>query len=48
MAIPKLLRTLELNWAIITMAARGSLNEIAVHIVDGGGDYVFAIADNHP
>lgn len=47
-AIPELLKKLELNGAIITMDAMGSQKEVAAQIVDGGGDYVLAIKDNHP
>ena len=48
MAIPELLKKLELKGAIITMDAMGSQKDIAAQIVDGGGDYVLAIKDNHP
>jgi predicted transposase YbfD/YdcC len=47
-AIPELLKNLELKGAIITTDAMGSQKEIAAQIVEGGGDYVFAIKDNHP
>ena len=47
-AIPELLKKLELKGAIITMDAMGSQKDIAAQIVDGGGDYVLAIKDNHP
>jgi len=47
-AIPELLKKLELKGAIITMDAMGSQKEIAAQIIDGGGDYVLAIKDNHP
>lgn len=47
-AIPELLKKLELQGAIITMDAMGSQKDIAAQIVDGGGDYVLAIKDNHP
>ncbi|MFN9984671.1 MAG: ISAs1 family transposase, partial [Pirellula sp.] len=47
-AIPELLRKLEVKGAIITMDAMGSQKEIASQIIEGGGDYVLAIKDNHP
>jgi len=47
-AIPELLMKLELKGAIITMDAMGSQIDIAAQIVDGGGDCVLAIKDNHP
>lgn len=47
-AIPELLKNLELKGAIVTKDAMGSQKEIAAQIVDGGGDYVLAIKDNHP
>lgn len=47
-AIPKLLQILELKGAIITIDAMGCQKEIAAQIVDGGGDYVLALKDNHP
>ena len=47
-AIPELLKQLELKGTIITMDAMGTQKEIAAQIIDGGGDYVFALKDNHP
>jgi predicted transposase YbfD/YdcC len=47
-AIPELLKNLELKGAIITMDAMGSQKEVAAQIMDGEGDYVLAIKDNHP
>lgn len=47
-AIPKLLELLELKGAIITIDAMGSQKEIAAQIVEGGGDYVLPIKENHP
>lgn len=47
-AIPELLKNLELKGAIITTDAMGSQKEIAAQIIEGGGDYVLAIKDNHP
>lgn len=46
-AIPELLKNLELKGAIITTDAMGSQKEIAAQIIEGGGDYVLAIKDNH-
>jgi predicted transposase YbfD/YdcC len=47
-AIPKLLEMLELKGAIVSIDAMGCQKEIAKQIVDGGGDYVLAVKDNHP
>lgn len=47
-AIPKLLRLLELEGAIVTIDAMGCQKSIAQDIVDGGGDYVLAVKDNQP
>lgn len=47
-AIPELLKNLELKGAIISTDAMGSQKEIAAQIIEGGGDYVLAIKDNHP
>lgn len=47
-AIPKLLEMLELKGAIISIDAMGCQKEIAKQIVDGEGDYVLALKDNHP
>jgi predicted transposase YbfD/YdcC len=47
-AIPKLLEMLELKGAIISIDAMGRQKEIAKQIVNGGGDYVLALKDNHP
>lgn len=47
-AIPELLRMLELRGAIVTIDAMGCQKEIAAQIVDGEGDYVLALKDNHP
>ena len=47
-AIPKLLEMLELKGAIISIDAMGCQKEIAKQIVNGGGDYVLALKDNHP
>lgn len=47
-AIPKLLEMLELKGAIVSIDAMGCQKQIAKQIVDGGGDYVLALKDNHP
>lgn len=45
-AIPKLLETLELSGAIVTIDAMGCQKEIAAKIRKGGGDYVLAVKGN--
>ena len=47
-AIPLLLELLDLNGATVTIDAMGCQKEIAQKIVDGGGDYLLALKDNHP
>ena len=47
-AIPELLQMLELKGAIVSIDAMGCQKQIAKQIVDGGGDYVLAVKDNHP
>lgn len=47
-AIPKLLEMLEMKGAIISIDAMGCQKEIAKQIVEGEGDYVLALKDNHP
>lgn len=47
-AIPLLLELLDLKGATVTIDAMGCQREIAKKIVDGGGDYVLALKDNHP
>lgn len=47
-AIPLLLELLDLKGATVTIDAMGCQKEIAKKIVDGGGDYVLALKDNHP
>jgi predicted transposase YbfD/YdcC len=47
-AVPELLDMLELEGTIITLDAMGCQKAIAKQIVDGGGDYTFAVKDNHP
>ena len=46
-AIPVLLRYLELKGAIITIDAMGCQRDIAAQIVEQGGDYVLAVKGNH-
>ena len=45
-AIPVLLRYLELKGAIITIDAMGFQRDIAEQIVTQGGDYVLAVKEN--
>jgi len=47
-AIPLLLRRLELQGALVTIDAMGTQKEIAQTILDGGGDYVLALKENWP
>jgi predicted transposase YbfD/YdcC len=47
-AIPRLLRMLELQGALVTIDAVGCQKEIARQIVAGGGDYLLAVKDNQP
>ncbi|WP_390620600.1 ISAs1 family transposase [Neorhodopirellula pilleata] len=47
-AIPELLDTLGLTGTIAKLDALGSQKSIAAKIIDGGGDYTFAVKDNHP
>lgn len=47
-AIPLLLKLLDLKGATVTIDAMGCQKEIAKKIVDGGGDYLLALKDNHP
>jgi predicted transposase YbfD/YdcC len=47
-AIPLLLELLDLNGATVTIDAMGCQKEIAAKIVDGDGDYLLALKDNHP
>lgn len=46
-AIPKLLKMLELEGAIVTTDAMGCQKEIARTIIEQGADYVLALKDNH-
>jgi predicted transposase YbfD/YdcC len=47
-AIPELLKVLDLEGAVVTIDAMGCQKEIAAGIVQGGGQYVLAVKDNHP
>jgi predicted transposase YbfD/YdcC len=47
-AIPKLLEVLDLKGALVTIDAMGCQKEIAAKIVDGRGDYLLAVKENHP
>ena len=47
-AIPLLLKRLELKGALVTIDAIGTQVEIAKIIVNGGGDYLLALKDNWP
>ena len=47
-AIPLLLRSLDLNGALVTIDAMGTQTRIAQAIRDGGGDYVLSLKENWP
>jgi predicted transposase YbfD/YdcC len=47
-AIPRLLEVLDLKGALVTIDAMGCQKEIAAQVVDGGGDYLLAVKENHP
>src|SRR5262249_33745804 len=47
-AVPKLLETLELAGAIVTIDAMGCQKEIAAKVREQGGDYVLAVKENQP
>ncbi|WP_372726251.1 ISAs1 family transposase [Novipirellula sp.] len=47
-AIPELLDLIDLRNSIVTLDAMGCQKSIAEKIVEGGGDYLFAVKDNHP
>jgi predicted transposase YbfD/YdcC len=47
-AIPLLLKRLELKGALVTIDAIGTQSEIAKAIVDGGGDYLLSLKANRP
>lgn len=46
-AIPKLLELLDLKSATVSIDAMGCQKEIARKILDGGGDYLLAVKNNH-
>ncbi len=46
-AIPELLRLIDLKKSIITIDAMGTQKKIAQQIVDGKGNYIFALKANH-
>ena len=45
-AIPKLLETLDLQDALVSIDAMGCQKEIAAQIIDNNGDYLLAVKDN--
>lgn len=47
-AIPQLLKMLDIHGCIITIDAMGCQTEIASKIIEGGGDYVLAVKGNQP
>jgi predicted transposase YbfD/YdcC len=47
-AIPQLLAALDLSGCIITIDAMGCQKQIAADIIQGKGDYVLALKENHP
>ena len=47
-AIPLLLEMLNLKGATVTIDAMGCQKDIAAKIVEGQGDYLLALKDNHP
>jgi len=47
-AIPDLLKTLQLKDCIVTLDAMGCQTAIASQIRQAGGDYVLALKENHP
>jgi predicted transposase YbfD/YdcC len=47
-AIPQLLELLDLRQKIVTIDAMGCQKEIAQTIVEGEGDYILPVKDNHP
>ncbi|MCP4371109.1 MAG: ISAs1 family transposase [Deltaproteobacteria bacterium] len=46
-AIPRLLRLLDISGCIITIDAMGTQKKIAQTIINGDGDYVLALKENH-
>jgi predicted transposase YbfD/YdcC len=47
-AIPEVLELIDLDQKVITIDAIGTQTAIAAQIIEGGGDYVLALKDNHP
>jgi predicted transposase YbfD/YdcC len=47
-AIPELLKVLDLEGAVVTIDAMGCQKDIAAGIVQGKGEYVLAVKENHP
>lgn len=47
-AIPRLLKSLDLRGAVVTIDAMGTQTRIAQTIRDGGGDYVLSLKENWP
>jgi predicted transposase YbfD/YdcC len=47
-AIPQLLALLDLRQKLVTIDAMGCQTEIAQTIVEGEGDYILPVKDNHP
>ncbi|WP_145207480.1 ISAs1 family transposase [Planctomycetes bacterium TBK1r] len=47
-AIPELLDLIDVRNSIVTLDAMGCQKSIAEKIIEEGGDYVFAVKDNHP
>jgi predicted transposase YbfD/YdcC len=47
-AVPELLRALDISGCIVTTDAMGCQKEIASLVIEGNGDYVLALKDNHP
>lgn len=47
-AIPKLLELLDLQGSVVSIDAIGCQRQIAVGIVQGGGDYLLAVKENQP
>ncbi len=47
-AVPELLKTLFIKGCVVTVDALNCQKDTAQTIIDGGGDYVFALKANHP
>lgn len=47
-AVPELLKALFIKGCVVTVDALNCQKDIAQTIIDGGGDYVFALKANHP